>query len=136
MRASTLAVQITRVVPEVTSADPCACPLIVFSHGAFSSSASYDRILKPLARAGFRIAAPRHTDAFDHPDRERYGSDDWLAARLEDVDAVLDHMADTDAVDGFLEDEPYLRVALYGDVQVHRWTPGGPENLNRRGELA
>lgn len=79
-------------------ADPCACPLIVFSHGAFSSSASYDRILKPLARAGFRIAVPRHTDAFDHPDRERYGSDDWLAARLEDVDAVLDHMAEADAV--------------------------------------
>ncbi len=48
----------------------------------------------------------------------------------------LMEMADTDAVDGFLEGEPYLQAALYGGVRVHRWTPGGPENLNRQGELA
>ena len=48
----------------------------------------------------------------------------------------LMEMADTDAADEFLAGEPYLKAGLYGDVQVHRWTPGGPENLNRRGELA
>ncbi len=48
----------------------------------------------------------------------------------------LMEMADTDAVDGFLEGEPYREAALYGGVEVHRWTPGGPENLNRQGELA
>ncbi len=48
----------------------------------------------------------------------------------------LMEMADTAAVGGFLEGEPCLKAALYGDVQVHRWTPGGPENLSPRGELA
>ena len=48
----------------------------------------------------------------------------------------LMEMADTAAVGGFLEGEPCRKAALYGDVQVHRWTPGGPENLSPRGELA
>lgn len=40
-----------------------AYPLIVFSHGNFASPDRYHKMLKPIAAAGYIIAAPTHLDA-------------------------------------------------------------------------
>ncbi|MBT3989041.1 MAG: hypothetical protein HOG95_03575 [Rhodospirillaceae bacterium] len=45
-------------------------------------------------------------------------------------------MPDRTAVDAFLKDEPYSQADLFSDVQIHRWTMGGPENLNAAGALS
>ena len=65
-----------------------ACPLIIFSHGANAAYDRYDALLLPLARAGYRVAAPNHTDSEEHPDRADFGPPDWLLNRLEDYDVI------------------------------------------------
>ncbi|MEO0607881.1 MAG: alpha/beta fold hydrolase [Pseudomonadota bacterium] len=64
------------------------CPLVIFSHGAFSTYDRYDAILLPLARAGYRIAAPNHVDSEAHPNREAYGQPDAMGKRVEDYAVI------------------------------------------------
>lgn len=73
----------------VLTPDGCAaCPLIIFSHGANAAYDRYDALILPLARAGYRVAAPNHTDSEDHADRADYTPPDWLPTRLEDYNAI------------------------------------------------
>ena len=44
-------------------------------------------------------------------------------------------MPGRDAVDQFLENEPYNKAGLFTQTQIHRWTMGGPRNLNASGAL-
>lgn len=44
-------------------------------------------------------------------------------------------MPDSAAVEKFLEQEPYNKAGLFPERQIHRWTMGGPENLNAAGTL-
>ncbi|MBL6958938.1 MAG: hypothetical protein ISR52_08155 [Rhodospirillales bacterium] len=44
-------------------------------------------------------------------------------------------MPDRNVVDAFLEGEPYAQAGLFSETQVHRWTMGGPGNLNAAGAL-
>lgn len=64
------------------------CPLVIFSHGAFSTYDRYDALLLPLARAGYRIAAPNHVDSEAHPNREAYGQPDAMGKRVEDYAVI------------------------------------------------
>lgn len=69
--------------------DGCqACPLIIFSHGANAAFDRYDSLLLPIAKKGYRIAAPNHTDSEDHPSRAEYTRADWLPTRLEDYNVI------------------------------------------------
>lgn len=73
----------------VLTPDGCAaCPLIIFSHGANAAYDRYDALVLPFARAGYRVAAPNHTDSEDHADRADYTPPDWLRTRLEDYNAI------------------------------------------------
>ncbi len=65
-----------------------ACPLVIFSHGANAAYDRYDSLLLPLAKKGYRIAAPNHTDSEDHPDRSKYIAANWLPTRLEDYNVI------------------------------------------------
>lgn len=65
-----------------------ACPLIIFSHGANAAYDRYDALILPLAKSGYRVAAPNHTDSEDHPDRADFSPPDWLPTRLEDYDVI------------------------------------------------
>lgn len=60
------------------------CALIIFSPGANATYDRYNKLLLPLAQAGYRIAIPNHTDSEDHPNRGDYKPQDWMPTRLED----------------------------------------------------
>lgn len=64
------------------------CPLVIFSHGAFSTYDRYDALLLPLARAGYRIAAANHVDSEEHPNRDAYGQSDAMGKRVEDYSVI------------------------------------------------
>lgn len=64
------------------------CPLVIFSHGANAAFDRYDALLIPLAKAGYRVAVPNHTDSEDHVDREAYTAADWLPTRIEDYNVI------------------------------------------------
>lgn len=79
-----------RVIPLrlIEPAECSDCPLVIFSHGAFSTYDRYDSLLLPLARAGYRIAAPNHVDSEAHPNREAYGQPDAMSKRVEDYAVI------------------------------------------------
>jgi uncharacterized protein YciI len=39
-------------------------------------------------------------------------------------------------VEEFLRHEPYAEAKLFDKIEIHRWTMGGPENLNAAGTLS
>jgi pimeloyl-ACP methyl ester carboxylesterase len=59
--------------------------VVVFSHGANSSGALYDAMLKPLAAAGFFVIAPTHVDSETNPNRASFGPQMVLETRLRDL---------------------------------------------------
>ncbi|MCG8442439.1 MAG: hypothetical protein MI723_11575 [Caulobacterales bacterium] len=76
-----------RAVPArlFTPADGCeACPLIVFSHGAFATYDRYDVLLHAWAAGGHAVIAPLHVDSEEHPERDAYDQNATLGPRLED----------------------------------------------------
>lgn len=79
----TRAVDVQVVFPEGGCA---ACPLVVFSHGAYAAPERYARLLRGWAEAGYVVAAPLHLDSELHPEHERYPPNGAPAvvARLED----------------------------------------------------
>jgi len=78
----------------ITEWRPCGRPagLILFSHGAGSSPASYDLLLGPMVAAGWHILAPLHVDSHLHPATARYAGLASWKARLEDFRALGDHI--------------------------------------------
>lgn len=79
-----------RAVPaRILTPEGCkACPLIIFSHGANAAYDRYDALTLPLAKAGYRVAVPNHTDSEEHPDRAGYTPPDWLPTRIEDYNVI------------------------------------------------
>ncbi len=67
------------------------CPLMIFSHGAFSTYDRYEQLLVPLAEAGYKVVAPNHVDSEEHPNREDYGQNDAMGKRVEDYAAIAAH---------------------------------------------
>ena len=69
--------------------DGCTkCPLVIFSHGANSTYDRYNKLILPIAEAGYRVAIPNHTDSEDHPRRAEYKGPDWSPTRLEDYTII------------------------------------------------
>lgn len=65
---------------------------ILFSHGALSSPAKYDRIILPWVAAGFDVWAPLHVDSTDHPDTKSFTGLTTWRARIEDMRALSAHI--------------------------------------------
>ncbi len=63
--------------------------LILFSHGANSQPAKYDRLAGAWALAGWVVVGPVHMDSPDHPDRPEVSPDQGLALRLADLRTPL-----------------------------------------------
>lgn len=66
---------------------------VVFSHGLGSGPAPYGPMLSLWREAGFLVMAPRHVDSRAHPEHDRYDSRAGFKARLLDMQAVLDALA-------------------------------------------
>ena len=64
------------------------CALVIFSHGANSTYDRYNKLLLPIAEAGYRVAIPNHTDSEEHPHRGDYKPQDWSPTRLEDYATI------------------------------------------------
>ena len=62
-----------------------AAPLLLFSHGAFSSPDKYRALLQPLAEAGFLVAAPLHADSEAWEGARPQRQEDGLAWRIADL---------------------------------------------------
>ncbi len=45
-------------------------------------------------------------------------------------------MAEQKTVESFLANEPFAEAGLYDKTEIHRWTMGGPQNLNAAGALS
>lgn len=73
------------------------CPLVIFSHGAFSTYNRYNSLLLPLAQAGYRIAAPNHVDSEAHPNRDAFNQSDAMGKRIEDYSLIASEL-DADEV--------------------------------------
>lgn len=65
------------------------CPFIFFSHGANAAYDRYDALLIPLAKNGFHIVIPNHTDSEEHKTRDQYSLPQSLPTRLEDYELLL-----------------------------------------------
>jgi pimeloyl-ACP methyl ester carboxylesterase len=108
-------------------------PLLLYSHGFGGSAIGYTYLAEPLARRGWIVAAPDHTDAVNasrirtgrNPSDARRlsrearklvqsGTDfdfDKYAYRLEDVRAVLDHVLEMEAFSGPIDRQ---KIAIGG----------------------
>jgi predicted dienelactone hydrolase len=64
-------------------------PLIIFSHGAFSSPDRYRAMLEPLASAGFIIMAPTHIDSEAKEGRNAPPTKTWRTRNAE-IAAMID----------------------------------------------
>ena len=65
---------------------PCpACPIVLFSHGAFSAPDKYTRLFDDWTGAGMTIIAPLHVDSRSHPRHDAFKGNAQLRARLADV---------------------------------------------------
>jgi hypothetical protein len=75
--------------PATPPRDRRARGLILFSHGANSQPAKYDRLAGAWAAAGWVVVGPVHMDSPDHPDRPTVSPDQGLALRLADLRTPL-----------------------------------------------
>lgn len=69
-------------------------PLLVFSHGAFSSPDRYYAVLKPIAAAGYVVVAPMHIDSEDFTQSEEPSQSQVWESRGEDIDLALSRNPD------------------------------------------
>lgn len=64
-------------------------PLVLFSHGAYSSGRLYDPILRHWAAAGFAILAPTHRDSVSLGVKRGSNDPRYFGWRLEDMELLL-----------------------------------------------
>jgi dienelactone hydrolase len=67
-------------------------PLVVFSHGAYSSGRLYDPILRHWAGAGFAILAPTHRDSVSLGVKRGSNDPRYFSWRLEDMEFLLESL--------------------------------------------
>ncbi|QFU76496.1 hypothetical protein EY643_12970 [Halioglobus maricola] len=77
-------------------------PLLVFSHGNFSSKDSYDRVIEHLVSHGYAVIAPNHLDCCSMVGgivaSLRLGQYGQIEARQQDVIALLDALTEIDSL--------------------------------------
>jgi dienelactone hydrolase len=64
-------------------------PLVLFSHGAYSSGQDYDSLLSAWARAGFVVIAPTHRDSTRLGTQRGSQEPRWFGWRLDDMHAIV-----------------------------------------------
>ncbi len=64
-------------------------PLVVFSHGAYSSGRLYDPILRHWAAAGFAVLAPTHRDSVSLGVKRGSNDPRYFSWRLEDMEFLV-----------------------------------------------
>lgn len=64
-------------------------PLVLFSHGAYSSGWDYDSLLSAWARAGFVVIAPTHRDSSRLGTQRGTQEPRWFGWRLDDMHAIM-----------------------------------------------
>lgn len=64
-------------------------PLVLFSHGAYSSGRLYDPILRHWAAAGFAVLAPTHRDSVSLGVKRGSNDPRYFSWRLEDMELLL-----------------------------------------------
>lgn len=105
-----------RDVPVRLVHPPCTpgrtMPFIVFSHGANSSPAKYDRLTGGWAARGYLVAAPLHADSPEHPNGGKLSPADSWSFRIADMRLMLDRKADIERASGCRPD--LRRVAAAG----------------------
>ena len=73
-------------------------PVVIFSHGNWSDRNKYDNLLRHWASHGYAIIAPTHLDGRSMVrgifNSLRYGQLGLIAARVDDVQYLMDHLAD------------------------------------------
>lgn len=77
-----------------------ALPLLLFSHGANSNAAKYDRATLAWAARGFVVAAPLHVDSPDHAGGGKVDPARGLALRLVDMAQIVDRVDAIEAATG------------------------------------
>lgn len=97
-QAGERALRVRAVYPE--GAGPV--PLVVFSHGFASDVDQYDAVLDHWASHGYAVVAPYHLDGGGTPraifNSVRMGNLGLIAARVDDMKRVLDHLDALDAI--------------------------------------
>jgi dienelactone hydrolase len=102
-----------------------AAPVILFSHGAFSSNAKYDVLLGRWAAAGYLVVAPTHPDN-DKANRRTLVPDVVFAARLADMAAALTWaLAPIEAAPGLKADPSRIVAAGHSYGAVTAQAMGG-----------
>jgi pimeloyl-ACP methyl ester carboxylesterase len=95
-RSTSVSAESARIVPlDLTYPEtgPAGLPLILFSHGANAAPDRYRVLLDVWAADGFVVAAPRHVESEDNPDRALHDSAAVRVTRIEDYAAVDAAMA-------------------------------------------
>ena len=84
------------VQPQPTSTNSGPFPLVVFSHGFASDIDKYDALFEHWASHGYIIIAPYHLDGGGSLrgifNSVRYGTENLIAARVDDMRLILDHL--------------------------------------------
>lgn len=87
-------------------------PLLLFSHGANSAPAKYDRLTSGWAARGFVVAAPLHADSPDHAGGGKIDQARSWSYRIEDMRLPIDRAAALETKTGCRID--VTRVAATG----------------------
>jgi len=74
--------------------------LLLFSHGANSAPAKYDRLTSSWAAAGYVVAAPLHADSPDHPGGGKVDQRQSWSYRIDDIRLLIDRFAGIARVTG------------------------------------
>ena len=115
------------------------CPVIIFSHGAFSTYDRYDVLLKAWASNGYVVAAPLHVDSELHPNRDQYTQADALGLRIEDFTLTSQHFhAKSDLENAGLSTSTEMIAAGHSYGSIIAQVSGGAmldPGANTKGEL-
>lgn len=88
------------------------CPILLFSHGAMSNPAKYDRLTTLWAARGYAVLAPTHADSPEHPGGGKVEQARSLPLRMADMRLVLRQAGDLARSGGCTPD--LTRVAATG----------------------
>jgi dienelactone hydrolase len=72
--------------------------VVLFSHGANSSNADYDRLWQPWAARGYLVIGPNHIDTGPPASQPKIGRSELWRARVADTSLPLDQRAPFEAV--------------------------------------
>lgn len=113
-------------------------PLLIFSHGANSAPAKYDRLTRAWAERGFLVAAPLHADSPDHPGGGKVTQAQSWDFRVADMRALLDRADKVTSVAGCRPDPSRVAAtghsygALIAQVLGGARKVGGPDQRDSR----